>query len=135
MHDAAEMLLRYLLRLSEPVIPVTEYEEFQNPLNRYQNGRSTIPPIYEYQLRFTTLLPPINRQLLLYLLDLLAVFASKSELNTMTSERLAAIFQPTILSPVGAGGDNIEEENSRRVSRDVVAFLIENQDHFLVGIS
>ena len=52
----------------------------------------------------------------------------------MTSQRLAAIFQPAILSPVKAGEDFIEEISSRQLSQDVLTFLIENQDSFLVMI-
>jgi hypothetical protein len=45
-----------------------------------------------------TTLPPLNRQLLIYLLDLLAVFSSKSATNLMTSGRLVAAFQPSLPS-------------------------------------
>lgn len=75
-------------------------------------------------------MPPLNRQLLLYLMDFLAVFASKSELNKMTTPKLAAIFQPGLLS-------NSQDSSSlaeRQLSQDVLVFLIENQDHFLIGM-
>lgn len=138
-HDAAAILLRYLLRLPESIIPVEMYEAFQDPLKPHQGGPSTLPfcqesSISEYQKQIT-LLPPLSRQLLLYLLDLLAVFASKAEINKMTSARLAAVFQPTILSPVEAGDGFIEEEKSLRLSQDVLVFLLENQDSFLLGMS
>lgn len=77
-----------------------------------------------------TELPPLNRQLLLYILDLLAVFASKSELNKMTTPNLAAIFQPGLLSH--PQHDMAPQEY--RLSQDVLIFLIENQDSFLVGM-
>ena len=48
--------------------------------------------------KLITEVPPLNRQLLLYILDLLAVFSSKSDLNRMTAANLAAIFQPGIIS-------------------------------------
>lgn len=44
-----------------------------------------------------TFFPPLNRQLFMYLLDLVAVFASKLN-NYMTSERIMAAFQPSFLS-------------------------------------
>lgn len=76
-------------------------------------------------------MPPLNRQLLLYILDLLAVFASKSDLNRMTAANLAAIFQPGIIShPVH---DMAPQEY--RLSQDVLIFLIENQDNFLIGMT
>lgn len=77
-----------------------------------------------------TELPPLNRQLLLYILDLLAVFASKSDLNKMTTPNLAAIFQPGILNH--PQHDMAPQEY--RLSQDVLIFLIENQDSFLIGM-
>ena len=144
-HDATSILLRFLLRLPEPVIPLERYEAFQAPLmsKNVPHGHGEGPcktsfdhdaTILEYQHQ-VTLLPPLSRQLLLYLLDLLAVFASKSDINNMTSTRLAAVFQPAILSSVKADEDFIEEEASRRLSQDVIIFLIENQEHFLIGWS
>lgn len=134
-HDAAGILLRYLHRLPESIIPVTMYEAFQNPLKPYQGDLSTSPLcdveliINEYRERITLLLPEA-RQLLLYLLDILAVFASRSEVNKMTFARLATVFQPSILSPVKAGDDFIENGNSRRLSIDVLSFLMEKKDGF-----
>jgi hypothetical protein len=78
-----------------------------------------------------TQLPPLNRQLLLYILDLLAVFASKSDLNRMTSANLSAIFQPGLLSHPTHDMSPAEY----RLSQDVLIFLIENQDHFLIGMT
>jgi len=85
--------------------------------------------IRTYQ-QLITQLPPLNRQLLLYILDLLAVFASKADLNKMTTPNLAAIFQPGILSH--PAHDMAPSEY--RLSQDVLIFLIENQDHFLIGM-
>jgi GTPase-activating protein SAC7 len=78
-----------------------------------------------------TQLPALNRQLLLYILDLLAVFASKSDLNRMTSANLSAIFQPGLLSHPSHDMSPAEY----RLSQDVLIFLIENQDHFLIGMT
>lgn len=85
--------------------------------------------IRAYQALITEL-PPLNRQLLLYILDLLAVFASKSDLNKMTTANLAAIFQPGLLSH--PQHDMAPQEY--RLSQDVLIFLIENQDSFLIGM-
>lgn len=75
-------------------------------------------------------LPPLNRQLLLYILDLLAVFAAKAEENRMNSQNLAAIFQPGMLShPMHAMAPE-----EYRLNQCVLIFLIENQDHFLIGM-
>jgi hypothetical protein len=79
---------------------------------------------------FITELPPLNRQLLLYILDLLAVFAAKSDENRMTSQNLAAIFQPGMLSHPS----HAMAPEEYRLNQCVIIFLIENQDHFLIGM-
>lgn len=65
---------------------------------------------------------------------MLAVFADKSEINKMTARRLAIIFQPMILSPVQKDEENIEDPTYRNLSQAFLLFLIENQDHFLIGV-
>lgn len=142
-HDAANILRRYFNQLPEPIIPLGFYERFRVPLRNHQeqavhNLDSNAPEsggfdadmaIRAYQGLITEL-PPLNRQLLLYILDLLAVFASKSDLNKMNTSNLAAIFQPGILSH--PQHDLAPQEY--RLSQDVLIFLIENQDHFLIGM-
>lgn len=72
-------------------------------------------------------LPPLNRQLLLYILDLLAVFASKADINRMNAENLAAIFQPGLLShPL-----HDMKPQEYLLSQYVLVFLINNQDSFM----
>lgn len=143
-HDAASIFRRYLNQLPEPIVPYEFYERFRDPL-RYHQAQAVGPSegqlgdkghfdldavVVKYQ-KLITELPPLNRQLLLYLLDLLAVFASKSDLNRMTSSSLATIFQPGILSH--PSHEMVPQEY--RLSQDVLTFLIEHQDHFLIGMS
>lgn len=141
-HDAANVLRRYLNDLPEPVVPLDLYEEFREPLRgatKQAVGDADGPQFVEhfneavaidsYQ-RLITELPPLNRQLLLYLLDLLAVFAAKADENRMNSQNLAAIFQPGMLSH--PTHDMSPEEY--RLNQCVIIFLIENQDHFLIGM-
>lgn len=141
MHDAANVLRRYLNQLPEPIVPLEFYERFREPLRIYQEQVQTDKQAAEakfdhakavetYQ-RLIVDLPPLNKQLLLYILDLLAVFASKSDQNRMTSGNLSAIFQPGMLSH--PQHDMAPAEY--KLSQDVLIFLIENQDHFLVGMS
>lgn len=85
--------------------------------------------IATYQ-QLITELPPLNRQLLLYILDLLSVFASKSDINLMTSANLSAIFQPGLLSHP----QHDMSPQEYRLSQDVLIFLIDNQDNFLIGM-
>lgn len=141
-HDAANVLRRYLNQLPEPIVPLEFYERFREPLRIYQKqvqaGVEAVEAkkfdhakaVETYQ-QLIIALPPLNKQLLLYILDLLAVFASKSDQNRMTSANLSAIFQPGMLSH--PQHDMSPEEY--KLSQDVLIFLIENQDHFLVGMS
>ena len=141
-HDAANVLRRYLNQLPEPIVPLELYDRFREPLRGHtmQAVGDTEGPQLEdnfdvgkaiatYQ-QLITELPPLNRQLLLYILDLLAVFASKSDENRMNSQNLAAIFQPGMLSHPSHDMAPVEY----RLSQDVLIFLIENQDHFLIGM-
>lgn len=143
-HDAANILRRYLNQLPQPIVPLDFYERCREPLRGHQaqiegdmeaqgpdlGDFDQNAAIVTYQ-RLITELPPLNRQLLLYILDLLAVFASKSDLNRMTSGNLAAIFQPGMLSHPS----HDMKPHEYRLSQDVLIFLIENQDSFLIGMS
>ena len=142
-HDAANVLRRYLNQLPEPIVPLDLYSRFREPLRghtlqavgdndasfQFSDDFKLGQAIVTYQ-QLITELPPLNRQLLLYILDLLAVFASKAEENRMNAMNLAAIFQPGMLSH--PQHDMAPEEY--RLSQDVLIFLIENQDHFLIGM-
>ena len=143
-HDAANILRRYLNQLPEPIVPLDFYERFRQPLRPHQSRQQENGQPHEIDMsvdqhgkavlsyqKLITELPPLNRQLLLYILDLLAVFASKSDLNRMTAANLAAIFQPGIISHP----QHDMSPNEYRLSQDVLIFLIENQDHFLIGMS
>jgi hypothetical protein len=64
-----------------------------------------------------------------------AAIAFKSDLNKTTSVRLAAVFQPVILiTHEKKKEENIEDPAFRRLSQDVLIFLIENQDNFVIGM-
>lgn len=142
-HDAANILRRYFNHLPEPIIPLDNYDSFRQPLRNHQaeavgqiEGQS--PSIggfdpdaavraYQHSIKC---LPSLNRQLLLYILDLLAVFAAKADVNKMTTSNLAAIFQPGILSHP----QHDMSPQDYRLNQDVLIFLIDNQDHFLIGM-
>ncbi|CAO2655446.1 Nn.00g105100.m01.CDS01 [Neocucurbitaria sp. VM-36] len=142
-HDAANILRRYFNNLPEPIIPLQHYDPFRQPLRNHQaeavgpiEGQSpsvggfdpdAAVRIYQHQIKA---LPSLNRQLLLYILDLLAVFAAKADVNKMTTSNLAAIFQPGILSHP----QHDMSPQDYRLSQDVLIFLIDNQDHFLIGM-
>lgn len=141
-HDAANVLRRYLNQLPEPIVPLDFYEQFRQPLRIYQGQSQGIVPATESEIydhakavaayqQLIRDLPPLNKQLLLYILDLLAVFASKSDQNRMTSANLSAIFQPGMLSHP----QHYMSPDEYKLSQDVLIFLIENQDHFLFGMN
>lgn len=141
-HDAANVLRRYLNQLPEPIVPLDFYEQFRQPLRTYQRQVQGLAPPNESEVfdhakavaayqQLIRELPPLNKQLLLYILDLLAVFASKSEQNRMTSANLSAIFQPGLLSHP----QHDMSPDEYKLSQDVLIFLIENQDHFLFGMN
>ena len=142
-HDAANVLRRYLNQLPQPIVPLEFYERFRDPLRHHQTQAigdteahaQELPDldhdkaIQTYQ-KLITELPGHNRQLLLYILDLLAVFASKADVNLMNSANLAVIFQPGLLSY--PSHDMSPQEY--RLSQDVLIFLVDNQDSFLIGM-
>ncbi|EAW11737.1 putative Rho GTPase activator (Sac7) [Aspergillus clavatus NRRL 1] len=141
-HDAANVLRRYLNQLPEPIVPLDFYERFREPLRVYQkqaleNGPTADSEAFDHAKAVAAYqqlireLPPLNKQLLLYILDLLAVFASKSDQNRMTSANLSAIFQPGLLSHP----QHDMSPDEYKLSQDVLIFLIENQDHFLFGMN
>ncbi|KAM9920624.1 hypothetical protein OXX59_007046 [Metschnikowia pulcherrima] len=65
-------------------------------------------------------LPSLSKQLLFYILDLLAMVQSFSSENLMSARNLAAIFQPSILSHPSHDMDPVEYA----LSQSVVEFLI-----------
>lgn len=125
-HDAASLLRRYLGSLSDPLIPFAMYEDFRTPLiekpellkyfkekdikadsekiKALKNDKKRRKIIInqrrqllkEYAVLFSKL-PPIQRRVLFYLLDMLSMFDLRSSKNRMPSKNLAAIFQPSIL--------------------------------------
>jgi hypothetical protein len=126
-HDVATILRRYLTQMSEPVIPFQYYNAFRAV------QVSDHPPeqkVREYK-RLVREMPRENQYLLLYLLDLLGIFARDSDKNLMTSANLAVIFQPGLLSH--PGHDMRPAESA--ISKDVVEFLIDHQAHFVFGMS
>lgn len=208
-HDAANVLRRYLNHLPEPIVPLEFYEQFRKPLRNspsileYIENKSPVQnagaggtgaggggpadpsgsgdganptasttsvvasehnasvasltslestttsmqasttnlslddPLHTEIVQTVAVyqdliarLPNLNRQLLMYILDLLAVFASKSEENLMPAPNLAAIFQPSILFHP----DHDMMPREYRLSRSVIEFMIEHSNKFLSTI-
>jgi GTPase-activating protein SAC7 len=140
-HDCAALLLRYLKCLPEPVIPYRHYEQLTAPFRNFSNwlqlsdtdkGQESEPmdSLVKHTQQQVRELPPLNRQLLLYLLDKLAVFASRAELNKMPSARLVSAFHPAVLSRRPQEMD----EGEHRLAQDIVIFFVDQQDNFLIGL-
>jgi hypothetical protein len=81
-HDAANILRRYFNHLPEPIIPLEFYDRFRDPLRHHQSqavghmdnqspsvGDFNIDAAIKLYQNLITQLPPLNRQLLLYILD------------------------------------------------------------------
>ncbi|KAF9200937.1 hypothetical protein BGZ49_008835 [Haplosporangium sp. Z 27] len=121
-HDASNVLRRYLNHLPDPVITLEYYEEFRNV---YRNLTDDEEKIAAYQ-ELISKLPPPHSCLLMYLLDMLALFAHHSDENLMDSRNLASVFQPGVLSHP----DHSMSPGEYMTSAAVVKFLIDNQSSF-----
>ena len=132
--DAASLLLRYLKLLPEPIVPYEYYKYFTAIHEELISATDTNEGYDWVQLEANTKLrlletvylalwklPRINRYLLLYLVDLLRACVGHSNHNLMTSDRLVAVFQPSLLS-LQPDEMSIEEH---QIAHQVMVFLIE----------
>lgn len=132
--DAANMLIYYLEWLPEPVIPPQLYNRFtqlvrdEDFVASFAAGKAL--PNAEFWIKhYQQLIQELslaNARLLLYLLDVLAVFTSDSGINRMNFERLAKLFTGSLLK-----GLNHEVDDSK--SYLVLVFLIVNSGRFLLS--
>lgn len=127
-HDAASVFRRYLNQMPEPIIPLYLYNEFRNIVTKKPFEANAA--IMTYRLLITSS-PPANQYLLLYVLDLLAVFARASDKNLMPASNLAVIFQPGMFSHP----THLNSAEEHRIAVEVLEFLIEHQDYFVLGLS
>ncbi|KAJ2402656.1 GTPase activating protein (GAP) for Rho1p, partial [Coemansia sp. RSA 2559] len=120
LHDAATILRRYLISLPESVISVDHYSAFLEKLSE------SVPDDVKAR-DFGTLiygLTPEARNTLLYILEMLSVFA-RSENSTrtlMNSSNLAAVLQPCLLVHPG----HVADPQEYGKAKDVIEFLIAN---------
>ncbi|KAL1737619.1 Rho GTPase activation protein, partial [Schizophyllum fasciatum] len=126
-HDVASVFRRYLTQMPEPVIPYDLYHDFRDALAKQPNTHEQVVTTYKRLLRQ---MPPPNQYLLLYVLDLLSVFARKADKNLMTAENLAVIFRPGIISHPS----HELSPNEHRLSQKVLEFLIAHQELFIFDI-
>lgn len=130
-HDATGVLLRYLKLLPQPVIPFDMYDQFIDQLILIEEAvviASSLAQAIEGIRQAVTLLPPLSRSLLLYLLDLLKTLAEDSPVNQKTLGQLVVVFQPSLLSrPL----ELMSSEDYISAAK-VMVFIAEQQQHFMV---
>ncbi|KAI0322114.1 Rho GTPase activation protein [Amylostereum chailletii] len=126
-HDVASVFRRYLTQMPEPVIPHDMYFEFRDAIAKKPYNQDEV--IAKYKALIGSM-HRSNQYLLLYVLDLLSVFARKSDKNLMTAQNLAVIFQPGLISHP----THELQPTEHQLSQEVLEFLIEHQDWFMLDI-
>ncbi|PPR00791.1 hypothetical protein CVT24_000756 [Panaeolus cyanescens] len=147
-HDVASVFRRYLTQMPEPVIPFNMYHQIYSSeiqwvglfvfvfsdicpdLSSAKEPFNQEEVIKTYQSLIRRL-PRANQYLLLYVLDLLSVFAGKSDKNLMTATNLAVIFRPGIISH--PQHEMLPPEHG--LSQRVLEFLIAQQDWFMLEMA
>jgi len=124
-HDVASVFRRYLTQMPEPVIPYDMYFQFRSAIENKPYNQDEVIKTYK---RLIATMPRANQYLLLYVLDLLSVFARKSDKNLMTAQNLAVIFRPGIMSHP----KHELEPTEHQLSQEVLEFLIAHQDWFML---
>jgi hypothetical protein len=131
-HYAGRVMLLYLERLLESIVPLNYYERLCERLRREWRLVSFGPEeetktIRVYQ-ELIDKLSSISRHIFLYILYLLALFASERDLNKVDPRQLVALFQPSLLTDYRRGLQD------SRLNQDVLIFLLEHQDSFFLDM-
>ncbi|KAI0733620.1 Rho GTPase activation protein [Fomitopsis betulina] len=126
-HDVASVFRRFLTQMPEPVIPHDMYHHFRDALAHKPYNQDEVIQTYKRLIRA---MPRSNQYLLLYVLDLLSVFARKSDKNLMTAKNLAVIFRPALI----AHPSHELSPQEHQLSQEVLEFLIAHQDWFMLDI-
>ncbi|RCH79620.1 hypothetical protein CU098_004135 [Rhizopus stolonifer] len=122
-HDAANVMKRFLNFLPEPVITLNCYRKMKTTtLASYSNLDQKIQDIQ----RIIECLPVAHQYLLLYLLDMLGMFTTTQEYTRMDTACLASVFAPGILSHP----DDAMNPTEYLKSQKALLFLIEFQERF-----
>ena len=123
-------MLRYLKTLPEPVVPLDHYQSFVTSLYPPAMNLLDGDELHEYKINEDELreaantanslmkkLPTLNRQLLFYLLDVIAAVSRHSAKNRRFVGRIVAAFQPSLLSgPLGT----MDTENYNIAAQTVI---------------
>ncbi|KAJ8663063.1 hypothetical protein O0I10_001240 [Lichtheimia ornata] len=122
-HDAANVMRRFLNHLPEPVIPLDYYRPFKEA---YDDDYDTSMAKIEAFQNLIDCLPLVHQYLLMYIMDMLGLFANAEEKTRMSISSLAAVFAPGILSHP----DDEYRPGGYKESQNVLEFLIRNHDQF-----
>lgn len=122
-HDAANILRRYLCYMPEPVIVSSLYTHFRDVMYLADTTEEEVVVMYQCLIEQ---LPSDHQYLLFYLLDLLHVFSQHAHVTKMDTANLAAVFTPGIL----LNPDHDMDPAHYKTSQKVLQFLIEHQDRF-----
>ncbi|KAI9025201.1 Rho GTPase activation protein [Phycomyces nitens] len=121
-HDAANVLRRFLNYMPEPVIVHELYQPFRDVM---ETESTDINRIRAFQ-HLLEQLPCENQHLLFYLLDLIGVFGKHAHYTKMDIFNLASVFTPgLLLSP-----EHAMNPIHYKTSQKVVQFLIEHRGSF-----
>ncbi|KAJ2689347.1 GTPase activating protein (GAP) for Rho1p [Coemansia spiralis] len=118
LHDAATVLRRYLISLPESVISAAHYNAF---LDKLAESLSDSEKAHDYSLLIGQLASE-SRHTLLYMLELLSVFARPDNCTRtlMNASNLAAVLQPCLLVHPG----HVANPQEYSKAKDVIEFLI-----------
>ncbi|KAI8879759.1 Rho GTPase activation protein [Backusella circina FSU 941] len=124
-HDAANVMRRFLNHLPEPVIILAHQHQYKSTLDtEFPNLEAKIDAFQ----KLIEQLPVVHQHLLLYMLDLLSLFSMYSDVTRMDVSSLATAFAPGLLSdpndPMNLAG--------YKESQRVLVFLIEHQDRLFM---
>lgn len=109
---------------------VAEEKRKKKQRHRKRLIRDIRAAIKEYEGLFVSISND-TKQLTIYLLDLMSLFARQSQFNLMTGRNLAAIFQPSILSHPQHDMDPREYELSRFVTEFLIEYSYKLLPHLL----
>ncbi|KAJ1842161.1 GTPase activating protein (GAP) for Rho1p, partial [Coemansia sp. RSA 2703] len=128
LHDAATILRRYLISLPESVISVEHYSIF---MDKYAEALPDEIKARDYGVMIGRLEPEAQHTLL-YMLELLSVFArpENCERTLMNASNLAAVLQPCLLVHPG----HVANPHEYSKAKDVVEFLIVNASAIYPGL-
>lgn len=122
-HDAANLMTRYLNYLPEPVITLEYQNSFKNIIDL--DFPTLDSKINAFQ-KLIEKLPIVHQYLLLYILDLLYLFSLSFEHTRMDLSSLSTAFAPVIFSDP----NDVLNPAGYKKSQRILEFLIQHQESF-----